>query len=925
MLTLTPALDVKRSAATGTSPVWVLKIKFVGTGDVYIGDRDYTITAWAGGDRTVRGWAQDWGPIHEQGANLLEDTPVVVSDLTLPIIVPGGRTAPDTLFSRIINPLNVAKQTIVELYAWDKDLNASTDPPLKIWEGVISNWPWVDEDSLDLVLVDPHARLDRQAGTEITTSLFATADERALGQIVPIPFGMVRNAPGLPTNAGAHNGTALDAAISATTLFCSNVNEQPAFPASGTLIIAGISVPYSAKGTAVVGGITYRSFTVTALATAVSRGELVLESKAQYDYVIAPFDVKQVDNFYADRVRIAGALAASGGYNFLRFTTHPLYLMIAAQQASGASGINDTIAVNDTIGVSDTIAVGGGGDKVSVSQFPSVLVIGPTFRVFPATAVLASFPAAGGLIAQDMHFGFSTFTVSFTVATTVVISVGAFQATIFNSNINNVTPATTVFSIPGTGDNASFSLTGNSNSSYNIGFSLVPGNPRPQAQRSYFTTGVAFKSGTASKTGAATKTGTVTLTGGTVILVGTRIAESDLLGLEITWDGGGAKDDGSGTFTGTPSALIERGRDVIRWWEFTFESLPVASYAITPGLDARHGDIILLAGVVMEKEPARRVGCRMAFQIGCRLQFLADKATLWDFRRTFAPSRIIRSTEIQFLSSGRVSVLAQEVPDDWILNKMTVLYDPDPMIVAEDKRWRKTVAESDAASQATNGVRERTQLMRFSYVRDATTAAAVAKTMRQVFGHLREFHTFQQFQDGLGLQAGDAVLVADRMSGYAPGLLLSAEHFPGNGLLDRPPTFDFLLLMIREGTLVFTTEAHTVSDTLTSPADEPVIHTNLGAAAIVTLTLPPAEVGMVFCGAVVAAFALRFDPSGTEVFTTSYNDASATSPVGSVAHGDLGAGKYVGSSTVGSFIKCQCNIAGKWMVIEKIGPWAVEP
>jgi hypothetical protein len=47
--------------------------------------------------------------------------------------------------------------------------------------------------------------------------------------------------------------------------------------------------------------------------------------------------------------------------------------------------------------------------------------------------------------------------------------------------------------------------------------------------------------------------------------------------------------------------------------------------------------------------------------------------------------------------------------------------------------------------------------------------------------------------------------------------------------------------------------------------------------------------------------------------------------VGSVAHGDLGAGKYVGSSTLGAFIKCQCNLAGKWMVLEKIGPWAVEP
>src|SRR3990167_8959109 len=99
MLTLTSAMDTKRLTQEGTAPVWVLKMKFTGTGDVYLGERGYTITGWGGGDRTINGWIQDWGEVREVGAESFTDTPILASELSLPVIIPSGRSATGTTLS----------------------------------------------------------------------------------------------------------------------------------------------------------------------------------------------------------------------------------------------------------------------------------------------------------------------------------------------------------------------------------------------------------------------------------------------------------------------------------------------------------------------------------------------------------------------------------------------------------------------------------------------------------------------------------------------------------------------------------------------------------------------------------------------------------------------------------------------------------
>jgi hypothetical protein len=105
-----------------------------------------------------------------------------------------------------------------------------------------------------------------------------------------------------------------------------------------------------------------------------------------------------------------------------------------------------------------------------------------------------------------------------------------------------------------------------------------------------------------------------------------------------------------------------------------------------------------------------------------------------------------------------------------------------------------------------------------------------------------------------------------------------------------------------------TIEAHTVDDTLTE-AESGSVHTNLGASATVTLTLPyPASPGTVFSFAVQAAQQLRIDP-GTAAIC---DDSGQT------------ADKYKSSNIIGASLTVIADSAGNWATIAKNGTWTEE-
>jgi len=110
------------------------------------------------------------------------------------------------------------------------------------------------------------------------------------------------------------------------------------------------------------------------------------------------------------------------------------------------------------------------------------------------------------------------------------------------------------------------------------------------------------------------------------------------------------------------------------------------------------------------------------------------------------------------------------------------------------------------------------------------------------------------------------------------------------------------------GGLPKTIEAHSSDDTL-AVAESGSVHTNLGAAATVTLTLPASTAaGTVFSFAVQAAQELRVDPGAAAI----RDDSGQT------------AGKYKSANAVGECLSLVADANGDWATVAKNGTWTEE-
>lgn len=115
-----------------------------------------------------------------------------------------------------------------------------------------------------------------------------------------------------------------------------------------------------------------------------------------------------------------------------------------------------------------------------------------------------------------------------------------------------------------------------------------------------------------------------------------------------------------------------------------------------------------------------------------------------------------------------------------------------------------------------------------------------------------------------------------------------------------------IVMPFGSGGLKRTIEAHTSNDILTA-AESGSVHSNLGATATVTLTLPAsAPAGTVFSFAVQAGQELRIDP-GT---ATIRDDSGQT------------ADKYKSASAVGACLTVIADANGDWATIAKNGTWS---
>ena len=279
---------------------------------------------------------------------------------------------------------------------------------------------------------------------------------------------------------------------------------------------------------------------------------------------------------------------------------------------------------------------------------------------------------------------------------------------------------------------------------------------------------------------ATTKTGAVSLTGGAAALAGTDFTESDLLNMRVTWDGGGAKDDGAGAITGSAGALLTRPDHVYKWALNTYAARPVAQIATPAEFTTAEASFYKLAGVLTEKIALKDFLQRLAWQARCYSYQAAGVSTLIWRPDTIAAAKTLTDQSVRRAIGSNVTSLRRgrsRLED--VINYVEILYDRDP---TGELGWRKNTKNSDAASITKYGQRERPGHFEFDLVSDDATAVDVRDFYLARYKDQHRLARWESFLDQAEIDFSAKIALTHPLlyGGALTGEIIEADLIPGS-------------------------------------------------------------------------------------------------------------------------------------------------
>ena len=294
--------------------------------------------------------------------------------------------------------------------------------------------------------------------------------------------------------------------------------------------------------------------------------------------------------------------------------------------------------------------------------------------------------------------------------------------------------------------------------------------------------GAASKTGSVTKSGAATKSGTVTLSGNSVADV--------LIGTIVTANIDGYQDDGAGTYTGTPDALIERPDHVFKHLWGVILSAPSAdidSASFTAAGAFYAANSYSFAMLIKKLVSAADLLMRLALQ--CRSRFLVTAygtAKLFVRQLGQASGHAIAKNEIK-----RDSVSIERSPSSEIINLLNLCYELDlTRDAGDDQAYYGVWNIQNATSIARYGQREwkgDRSLFLFDAVRDADMAEEVGLYLVDYHMQARKMPKFGVFLDNMEIEPGDIIDIThplDAMSGFTAEVQKLLHHIGNTKQID---------------------------------------------------------------------------------------------------------------------------------------------
>jgi len=590
-------------------------------------------------------------------------------------------------------------------------------------------------------------RHNRTLGKPVTVAEYPGADPDAVGRIVPALWGSHEDHECLATDAG--QVTTLRSDLPAGALLA-EVSDGLRFPASGLLWIDQEQIAYTSRTADTFNGLTRaQGGTEDVLHLA---GAQIAEARSTYTWTACAHVARKISAVYVDAIRqdpsIYTLLLDDAGECRVRFTTLPGIVKQVNQS------VEDTIDVDDQIGVSDTIDGSTTGTRGSAQNttttLPDTITLvsasGTTQKAYafadPTGAILSQFASV------TYSVGFSTGFQSDNDSVQVwVRRAGGAKVVLWDY----VILSSTLFITQGSTAN----LDGDSNT-LELGIDIATSSPytinvRISALSRQVNTVAAWtKTGAAAKTGAATKTGTVILTGNSV-------AET-VIGRRVTVDIEGYADDGAGTYTGTPGAIIGRPDHVVR-------HLLVTYGGAVDGVDVKAADLAAFPGDELAVAVERRARVRplladLARQSRAIVHWSGDR---WIMRRRPGSAEVLGLTPDLHVDDPQI--LAHEDGSSATQETQAGLAD-----LANRHSWRAGLRPAggwavagevlDAASQSTYGARDATVELPWVFVEAQALAVVNWRAERDADPTLRTLRTVTTLAH-LAAELGDVALVTD--------------------------------------------------------------------------------------------------------------------------------------------------------------------
>ena len=281
---------------------------------------------------------------------------------------------------------------------------------------------------------------------------------------------------------------------------------------------------------------------------------------------------------------------------------------------------------------------------------------------------------------------------------------------------------------------------------------------------------------------------------------------------EVTCEVTGLIDDASGTYTGTPNALITRPDHVRKYILYHRGGLgtgyiDTASFAAAGTLFASLG--YAFSGVLDANLTVREVEKKLARQCRSRFFWNAGKAKI-SLRQTLAELSIDRYITASDTRLKSISVQRQRTTD--LVNTIELFYDRDWVSgQGGSKDYQASVRDSDATSISQHGVCEK----RDGFLFDLVTNQAMAEDLRDFYleqgKYLSSFYTLEAYLKQFDVEKEDCVALTSSFNQLQKARMVvrAADRVFGSGKLKR-----INLIRIVAECLRYLMIEHSIADTV---------------------------------------------------------------------------------------------------------------